>query len=264
MSTGVISAGKRPAPPSRHREFRHTFTGACLLSFALLPATVSANDWWQQGQDFLRGLGGSEPQSALGEQQIADGLREALRVGGEAVVGRLGQNEGFNLDPVAHIPLPKRLRQLRDTLARAGLSGSLDDLELRLNRAAELAVPRARELFLDAVSQMTLADARNILQGPNDAATRFFEGQMRPELLLQMRPVIDQSLANVGALQVYDDLQGNLAGMPWIPDLRTDLGEHVAGSATDAVFHYLAEEEAAIRQNPARRTTELLKQVFGQ
>ena len=121
---------------------------------------------------------------------------------------------------------------------------------------------KARDLFVDAVDTMTIDDAMNILNGPKDAATQYFRQRMTPGLLAEMEPVVDRSLSEVGAIQTYENAVGEFGNMPLVPDLRADLTSHVLDLGLDGIFHYLAVEEAAIRANPAKRTTELLQKVF--
>lgn len=200
--------------------------------------------------------------AALGTDQIANALREALRVGAGNVVGQLGTEEGFNLDPTVHIPLPDELNQARTVLARVGLEGSLTDLEVQLNRAAEVATSNAGELFVNAISKMTLQDARDILQGPDDAATRYFRNTMGVELSERMTPVVSESLDEVGAARLYEQTVGRYNSLPLVPPIESNLTSHVVNLGIDGIFHYLAEEEAAIRADPAARTTDLLRTVF--
>lgn len=233
------------------------------LLLLLWTAPAPAQDWFKKGQDLLRGFTQEEKPSALNTDQITQGLREALKVGSASVVSKLGRTDGFNTDPMAHIPLPDKVAQARDLLSRLGLGADLNDLELRLNRAAEQAVPKAQTLFTDAISKMSLADARSILEGPDDAATRYFERQMGPQLSADMRPVVENALGDVGAIRLWESLTADLAGMPFVPDVRGDLSAHVLEKANAAVFHYMAQEEAAIRKDPAARTSEILRDVFG-
>ena len=142
------------------------------------------------------------------------------------------------------------------------MSGTLDDLELRLNRAAETASAKAGDLFVSAVEQMTVEDAASILNGPKDAATQYFRRTMSPGLTAEMKPVVDQSLAEVGAISAYENAVGQAKANPLLPDIRADLSDHVVKLGLDGIFHYLAQEEAAIRENPAARTTALLQKVF--
>ena len=121
------------------------------------------------------GLGGSSNAvGALSNDEIGKGIKEALRVGTERLVGQLGSANGFSGDPQVRIPLPATLKKVQSTLSRFGMSGMADDLELRLNRAAEAATPKAKKLFGDAITAMTLEDVKKILNGPSDSATRFF------------------------------------------------------------------------------------------
>jgi hypothetical protein len=143
------------------------------------------------------------------------------------------------------------------------MSGLFDDLELKLNRAAEEATPEAKALFLDAIQEMTLEDAEQIFRGPEDAATRYFQGKMSEPLAVRMQPLVEKSLQQVGAVQSYETAMGQYRSLPFVPDLRADLTRHVIDRGLDGIFYYLAREEAAIRQNPAMRTTELLRKVFG-
>ncbi|MFT4546090.1 MAG: hypothetical protein ACI8XO_002971 [Verrucomicrobiales bacterium] len=198
---------------------------------------------------------------------VGAGLKEALRVGTETVVGQLGKTGGFNLDPSIRIPLPRRLNTMRGWLEKFGMGNSFNDLETRLNRAAEAATPRAKSIFWQSIREMTLSDAMGIFNGPQDAATQYFRGKMSPRLQAEMSPVIATSLSRVGAIQKYDEIVSRYDGIPGAPklalDLKNELAKHTLNGALDGIFLYLAKEEAAIRQNPAKRTTELLRAVFG-
>jgi hypothetical protein len=206
---------------------------------------------------------GETGSSQLSVGEIASGLREALKVGTERVVGQLGRADGFNADPEVHIPLPDTLRKVQSALRAVGMSELADDLELRLNRAAEAATPEAKEVFWDAIAGMTIDDARQIYDGPPDAATRYFEAKTSTPLGERMRPIIDGALAEVGAIAAYDRMMGQYKTIPFVPDVKADLTDYALEEALEGLFHYLAVEEAAIRQNPAKRTTDLLKRVFG-
>ena len=127
------------------------------------------------------------------------------------------------------------------------MAGLLDDLELRLNRAAELTMPRARELFLGAIDNMTLDDVREILSGPDDAATRYFQRN---------------SSVDLGAVQVYARTMGEYDSIPFMPGVKADLTAHVLTLGLKGIFHYIAVEEASIRNEPVKRTTDLLRRVF--
>jgi hypothetical protein len=143
------------------------------------------------------------------------------------------------------------------------MSAIMDDLELRLNRAAETATPRARKLFLNSIQEMTLKDVRRILEGPDDAATRYFQSKMSAPLAREMTPIVEDSLAEVGAIRAYDDAMARYESIPYVPDVKADLSRYVVDKAMDGIFYYLAREEAAIRRDPLKRTSEILQKVFG-
>ena len=217
--------------------------------------------WVGSAGQVLEGvLGGS---GVLGESEIAAGLKEALRVGTGRVVTTLGRKDGFNADPKVHIPLPKVLAQAQSSLRLIGASGLIDDLELRVNRAAEQATPVAKDIFWQAITSLTFEDVNAIYRGPNDAATQYLDRTTRGSLNDAMRPIIDNALAEAGAISVYDSIIERAQAAPFLPDLKTNLTNHVLNGAMDGLFGYLATEEAAIREDPLKRSTELLKRVFG-
>jgi hypothetical protein len=238
--------------------------GATLL-VTLAPALVHAQDnLFQQGRGMLEGMLQGQPGgSGLGDAEIGAGLREALKVGTERVTASLGQVDGFNGNPDVRIPLPATLQSVQAALAMVGMSDLADDLELRMNRAAETAVPQAKEMFWQAVSAMTLEDAQGILSGSDDAATRYFQDKMTGPLTERFTPVVNQELADAGAVQAYDEMMGDYDALPFAPDVQANLTPYVVEQALDGMFLMLAREEAAIRQDPAARTTELLQTVFG-
>ncbi len=209
------------------------------------------------------GMGQSANVSVLSEAEVGAALREALKIGTGSVVSKLGVENGFNLDPTIHIPLPEKLATVDKALSKIGMNGLTEDLELRLNRAAEQATPKAKALFFEAISQMTFADAKNILTGPNDAATSYLRKTMGAGLAREMQPVVQDALTQAGAIRAYDSVMGQYAQLPFMPDVKADLQNYVVERALDGVFYYVAQEEAAIRENPAKRTTELLQKVFG-
>ena len=248
---------------------RYIMVGALAVTVTLGigPADASFVDKLKSTVDSVTsGSGGSTggaTSQALGTDQIIAGLKEALRVGAEKVVGKVGTTDGFNGDPAIHIPLPPKLAQAQDTLRKFGLSALADDVELKINRAAEAAAPKTKELFWKAVNDMTLDDAKAIYDGPEDAATQYFRHVATPDLTATVEPVIDNTLQQVGALNAYDSLISQYKAIPFVPDVKGDIKAHATALTLDGIFHYLAQEEAAIHANPAARTTDILKQVFG-
>ena len=238
---------------------------AVLLAGVLLLAGIGpapAQGWLDDARKLFESTTGGGS-GALGEDRIADGLKEALRVATGRAVEEVGHPGGYLDDPRVHIPLPRSLRTVQDTLRQVGLSGLADDLEVRLNRAAEAAAPEARDVFVQAIQAMTLEDARRIYEGPDDAATRYFQKTMTPDLKTRMRPIVERSLEEAQVLTAYDRMMGQYQDLPFVPDASANLSDYTLEQGLEGLFHYLAEEEKAIRQDPAARTTELLKEVFG-
>lgn len=253
-------AGRRAAQQS----------GVLLLFMTMLPLGAQAGFL-----DDLKGIFSSDTSDtsssksstatqSLSSAEIGKGLKEALTVGAGNVVSQLGQTNGFNNDPAIHIPLPKSLDSMKSMLDKVGMGQSLDDLELRMNRAAELATPRAKALFVSAIQDMTLDDVTGIYKGADDAATQYFKSKMSAPLATDMAPIVDDTLADAGASQVLSQVMGKYNALPFVPPIETNLTDYVVDESINGIFYYLAKEEAAIRQDPVKQTTALLKKVFGQ
>lgn len=260
---------------------RHALYGVAFAATMMLAAPVQAQGGLMDlGKGMLKdqvesrvgGNGsGTSASTSLGSGlsvgEIGSGLKEALRLAADKVTGQLGRADGFNADPAIHIPLPEKLQTVKKALAMAGQSALVDDLELKLNRAAEAATPKAKQIFFDAVQKMTLDDARAILNGPSDAATQFFKKTMTPDLKTAMRPVVDQTVSQSGAVQSYNSMSSAAQNLPMIGNAVQSgpgmLSDHVLEKALGGIFSYLGKEEADIRTNPASRSTDLLKKVFG-
>ena len=169
----------------------------------------------------------------MSNDEIGKGIKEALRVGTERLVGQLGTANGLSGDPQVRIPLPPSLKSVQSALSRVGMSGMADDLKLRLNRTAEAATPKAKKLFGDAITAKA-----------------------------EFKPIANASLADVGAVNGYDKMMGPYKPLPFVPDVKPDLTNHVLEKAIAGMFLYLGKEKAAIRETPAKRTTDLLNKVF--
>ncbi len=248
-----------------------------IILLTLLPCMIfhannaRAFDWWDNakdiinselGQQAITSMGGQASAVALTNGEIGAGVKEALQISTQTVTRNLGKKDGFNLDPKIHIPLPPALAKVDKIISSVGMGYLTDDLELRLNRAAEAATPKAKALFINAIKQMTIEDAKNILTGPNNAATQYLRRTMGANLEKEMQPIISDAMANAGAVQAYDNVMGQYGQIPFVPDIKANLNNYVVAKAMDGVFYYVAKEEAQIRENPAKRTTELLKKVF--
>jgi hypothetical protein len=237
------------------------------LALVMLPAgcaTDGSGDYGAVLGDVLEGMAGSGVgQEALSTAEIDAGLREALTVGTNIVAGQLGQTDGYFADANIKIPLPKTYRDIQSNLSGIGLSGPLDDLELRMNRAAEAAVPQAKTLVLGAVRQITIEDALQILNGGDTAATDFLRGKTESQLRSAFTPYVRDTLAQSGAFSSLESAAGQYGLGGVTSNLQADLTTHAVGLGLDGIFFYVAEEEKKIRENPVARTSEILRKVFG-
>jgi hypothetical protein len=228
--------------------------------------TIAESSWWDKGVNIFKNMGNESADDTATEPshtEIGDAFKQALRIGTENVVSQLGTIDGFNADPSIHIPLPENLNKVKTMLSKVGMSQQVNDLELKLNRAAESATPKAKKLFLQAITDMTFDDIKNIYEGPENSATKYFQGRMSPPLKKEMQPIVENTLSQVGAMQTYDKVIGQYKTLPFVPDVKADLTEHVLQKGMDGIFYYIAKEEASIRKDPVKQTTALLKKVFG-
>jgi hypothetical protein len=202
--------------------------------------------------------------ASLSQGEIGSGLKDALKVASQRVVSRVGKTDGYNGDPAIRIPLPEQLQKIEGPLKAVGAGGMLDDLQLKMNRAAEQAAPKALNIFTDAASKMSISDARGILNGPQDAATQYFKRTTAGSLTSSFHPIVDNTLSQVGAVKAFNSVKSQASSLPLAgQEVNSfNLTDFTVGKALDGLFHYLATEEAAIRSNPAARTTDLLKKVF--
>ncbi len=245
---------------------RYTIIGA--LALCLVPAgceTESGGDFGQVLGEVLEGI--EAGQSGSGELTLAEidaGLRQALEIGTERVASQIGVVDGYWKDPQIQIPLPGRLGQVQNELGKLGLSGPLDDLQLRMNRAAEDAVPAGKQIVIDAVKSITIEDALSILQGGDSAATDFLRSRTEVSLRQTFTPYVENALDSSGAYRALDSVTSNQPLLAIAAtDYKSDLTSFAVQFGLDGLFTYLAVEEKKIRDNPVARTTELLRRVFG-
>tara|TARA_R110002096_G_scaffold37793_3_gene104762 strand:- start:530 stop:1270 length:741 start_codon:yes stop_codon:yes gene_type:complete len=233
----------------------------CIILAVALLAPLQAG-WFDKFKDVINTDGKNSSSSSLTDNEIAGALKDALSIGSENVVSQLSAPGGFNSDASIRIPLPDSLQTVQKTMNKFGMGSSLNSLENKLNEAAELATDKAKPLFLNAIKELSWSDVKNILNGPDDAATQYFKAKMSSPLSAEMKPIVDNSLNEVGAINTYNNAMGKYKALPLVPDVQADLSQHVLDKGIDGIFYYLAAEEKAIRENPAKRTTDLLKKVF--
>jgi len=214
--------------------------------------------------------------SALPTGDIIAGLKEALAKGTTSAINSLGREGGFLDNAKVRIPLPGKLEQVGQLARQLGQGQKVDAFEQSMNRAAEKAVPQVAQIFGDAIRKMTMDDARGILAGGDHAATDFFRRVAGDALTARIHPIVAQATDSVGVTQKYKALTASASGGALGNALGAlgghastsggnalDLDDYVTSKTLDGLFTTIGEQEASIRQNPAARTTDLLKKVFG-
>jgi len=232
-----------------------TLTVMMVVLLTALPASA-------QLDKILKSLGiGKE--SGLSDVKIGSGLREALKIGTENTVNLTGKTDGYFLNQVIKILMPERLRTLEKGLRAVGYGPQVDEFILSMNRASEQAAPFAKQIFWDAIGEITFDDVRKIWSGHETAATDYFKGKTTDKLTAAFRPVVDKAMNEVGVTRQYKELVGRYESIPFVKKETFDLDHYVVTKALDGLFHVLGEEERKIRTDPAARITDLLKEVFG-
>ena len=205
------------------------------------------------------------PSTALanGNEEIVQGLKEALTRGATAAVNGLGKPGGFLKNDRVRIALPDKARKAERALRKVGAGKAADQLIDTMNHAAETAVVEAKPVLWQAVKQMSLKDATEILRGKDDAATQYFRGATSTELTAKLRPIVEAATAKVGVAQKYEKFAGKASQLGLLDAKEADLDAYVTEKALDGLFLMIADEEKAIRKDPLATGSSLLKKVFG-
>lgn len=212
----------------------------------------------------LPGLGsGTTSAAGLSDSKIALGLKEALSVGTQKAVKRVDHPGGYLDNQAIKILLPSNLRPVESALRGAGQGPKLDGFIASMNQAAESAAPEAEKIFADAVTAMTIDDARKLLNGGDTSITEYFKSKTSAALTAAFRPHVEKAMQANGVTQQYDSLAGQIPAVPFMKSSTLDIHTYVIEKALGGLFYMLGQQEKEIRTNPAARTTGLLKEVFG-
>lgn len=230
------------------------FLAGLLVVAFILPACESTSQI--KLKDLLPGQGGK-----LSSTEVANGLKEALRVGTDSATSQLSMADGFFANAAIKILMPPEAKKVESTLRTMGMGSVVDKAILSMNRAAEDAAKSAAPIFWNAIKGMSISDALGILKGGDFAATDYLKSHTTTALTAAFEPVVSQSLENVNATKywadvfsVYNKFSSN--------KIETDLNTYVTNKAMDGIFHEIGLEEQKIRQDPAARVTDILKKVF--
>lgn len=193
---------------------------------------------------------------------IASGLKEALQKGVTEQVTKLTAVDGFYQNQAVKILFPEELQKVDKTLRSIGMSSLADEGIKVLNRAAEDAVKEATPIFVNAITSMKIADAKNILLGADNSATTYLQTSTSKALYSKFSPVIQQSLEKVGADKIWANIIAKYNKVPLVTKVNPDLNDYVTNKAMEGVFKMISVEEKDIRTNISARTSPLLKKVF--
>lgn len=209
-------------------------------------------------------LTGNKPGSGeMSDDKVASGLKEALTIGSKNAVEIVSQVDGYFKNDLIKIPLPQELKSIESAARNFGLGEYFDELILSMNRSAESAAKSATPILIDAITGITITDAMTILKGREDEATLYFRDRTENKLSESFKPIVSSAMGQVGVTKTYNDLASNIKKIPFLKLNLTNLEDYVTAKALDGLFTMVAVEEKKIRENPAARITDLLKDVFG-
>ena len=199
----------------------------------------------------------------LSNAEASQGLKTALEKGALAAVNLLGRTDGFLGNEKVRIPLPGYLEDASQLLRALGQGTRIDELVTAMHRAAEAAVPMAKDLLVNAVRSMNVTDAKNILVGGETAVTNFFAEKTRAPLTVKFLPVVTKATAKVGLAEKYNQLAGKAADMGLVKKEDANIQQYVTGKSVDGLYVMIGEEEKKIRKDPVGTGSAILKKVFG-
>ena len=198
----------------------------------------------------------------LTTNDVVAGLKEALVKGAEYSTASASKTDGYLKNIEIKIPFPPEIEKIETTLRDLGLNKPVDDFIISINRAAEQAAIEAKQLFVNAITSMTIEDAWGILKGDDHAATEYLRRTTSVQLEAKFEPIISNALNKVNATKYYEDMSTQYNRIPFVTKVETDLTKYVNEKAIEGLFILVAKEEEKIRKDPLERTTELLKRVF--
>lgn len=235
-----------------------------LLAGVLVLHTSSQAQILKKATGILKSAGAATGTGSVTENEAGMGIKEALEKGVGAGISLLNKQNGFFGNELYKVLLPPDALKAERALRSIGLGGEVDKAILQINRAAEDAVGFAKPIFVNAIKEMTITDALNLLRGGQRSATDYFQNKTTESLKSAFSPVIDSALEKTSATKYYSGLVTKYNSLPTtFNKINPDLKGYVTEKAVQALFDQIAKEELAIRQNPAARTSELLKKVFG-
>ena len=237
--------------------------------FLVLAFVFSHATWALNLGDILKGVTettsnkNTASTNNLSHQDVTRGLKDALAEGAAKAVSSLGRPDGFLLNDKVRIPLPESLQNVESVMKALGQGKRVEALKTSLNRAAEAAVPEAKTLLIDAIKNMSVADAKAVLTGGDDAATKYFRQATEAKLHDRFLPIVGKTVKGHKLTEQYDRIAGSASQVGLIGKEQANMSEYVTSKALDGLFFMIAEEEKAIRRDPLGRSSEYVRKVFG-
>ena len=232
--------------------------------FAIIFSLVSLFDVASaQVDNILKGVKLPAKEGSSDSTTVASGLKEALTIGTGNAVTSVSKADGYFGNKIIKILLPEKIQTIANALGKLGYQKQVDDFVLSMNRAAEKAAPQAKEIFIDAIKEMSFEDAKKILNGGNTSATDYFKAKTSNKIFEAFKPIVSSSMNEVGTTKAYNEMMGKYtSSVPFAKKESLDLNTYVTNKATDGLFYMVGQEEKKIRTDPSARVTDLLKTVF--
>ena len=231
------------------------------LVFTVTFSSISAQSWKElksaatKAQTVISG-------DKLSKDEVAKGLKEALVVGATNSTKNASAVGGFSNNNLIRIPFPSEAEKIKETLINIGMQGQINQFEQTLNAAAEDASKFAKEIFIEAVKNMSIKDAMSILKGNDKAATIYLKEQTSKDLYVKFKPVVKKSIEKVNLTKYWNTLSGRYNALPMTTNVNPDLEDYITTKAINGLFLLIAKEEKSIRNNPKARVSEILQKVF--
>ncbi|WP_296511054.1 DUF4197 domain-containing protein [Rhodoferax sp.] len=201
--------------------------------------------------------------SDLSNADAGKGLKTALEKGASAAIAQLGAVDGFLGNEKVRIALPGYLEDAAKLMRTFGQGAKVDELVTSMNRAAETAVPMAKDVLMKAVQGMSVQDAKGILSGGDTAVSQFFAEKTRSPLGTKFLPIVTQATAKVGLADKYNQVAGRASDLGLMKKEDANIQQYVTAKALDGLYLMIGEEEKKIRQNPVAYGSSILTKVFG-
>ena len=232
---------------------------ALLVMFTVMTGAVSYAGPFDWFKDKIT----SVSKTSLSDTQVGAGLKEALRVGIENAIKATGKSDGYLANQAIKILMPENLKNMEGLLRKVGFGPKVDEFILSMNRAAEKAAPLAADIFAGALTELSIEDAQNILQGGQTAATDYFKSKTYDKLSSAFTPAVEKAMNDYGVTKKFQEITGKYQTLPFVGKfVNFDIDKHVVSKTLDGLFYMLGQEENKIRTDPAARVTSLLKDVF--